>query len=476
MQTFAQKPKATQHIPSAKATKPGHAHLGQHRASSSTSHLQRTIGNQAVPRVPRTPIEATLAGLADMGSPPFGHDFSRIPIHPRAAGALQAKLSINEPGDEYEREADQVSEQVMRMEAPDIAHTAPPVIQRLGAGTHRKPIPAPLQRVCTECEEEKVHRQAAPPVAGIDGAPAPRQAEAKVDAVSGGTPLTSKQRTFFEPRFGADFSRVRIHTNRSADTAARAVGAFAFTRGNDVVFRGDQYRPHSYAGQKLLAHELTHVVQQGAAPRIRSRSGNGARPIPGSGLHMRMAYPAVQRFPGDGMTPPGDCGWGKYLILRGSVETAKAVVSTLGACSAGDSCLFLAAKIAAITAEIAARVALDTTCFRGGDSGHRQQVQDKVNMMNRCYRFFNASNCSPELIAAMAVVVARAREVIAVGAAAVAIAAVVALVVAIIALAKAIAALAAGAASATAIAGAAAAVIALLVLIKDEIAPDDSGA
>ena len=98
--------------------------------------------------------------------------------------------------------------------------------------------------------------------AGVDRGRGLHQAEAKVDAVSGGKPLTNEQRAFFEPRFGVDFSRVRIHTGRSADTAARAVGAHAFTRGSDVVFRGDQYHPNTYAGRQLLAHELTHVVQQ----------------------------------------------------------------------------------------------------------------------------------------------------------------------------------------------------------------------
>jgi hypothetical protein len=153
------------------------------------------------------------------------------------------------------------------------------------------------------------------------------------------------------------------------------------------------------------------------------------------------------------------------------------VVSTLGACSGVDDCLTLAAKIAAVTAEIAARVALDTTCFRGGDETHRGQVQEKINMMNRCYRFFSTSNCSQELIEAMAVVVELARVVIAAAAVAVAIALVYALIVAIMELAQIIAALAAAAAegaAGAAIAAAAAAVIALLILLKDELSPEDS--
>ncbi len=477
MRTFAHKQKPTQQTMSAKSSVPVRGHFGQSREVNSILHLQRTIGNQAVQRMLQTHTEGLNAGLTGTASPRFGHDFSRISINPRAAGALQKRFAINKPGDQYEQEADRISEQVMRMEAPDIARTAPPAIQRLGTGFQEELATKHLQRLCTECEEEEaLHRKTVPTGAGVGRNQVLRQAEAKVDAVSGGQPLSNEQRAFFEPRFGVDFSCVRIHADGSADAAARAVGALAFTRGSDIVFRGDQYRPHSFAGRQLLVHELTHVVQQGAAPDIQHRSANesGETHIQSSEMHMGVAGHVVQRFPGDGIVPPGDCGWATYLVLRGSVETAKAVVSTLGACSAGDNCLTLAAKIAAITAEIAARVALDTTCFRGGDTGHRQQVQDKINMMNRCYRFFSNSNCPPELIAAMAVVVERAREVIAAAAVVVAIALVVALIAAIIALAEVIAAAAAAAAEAAAVAAAAAAVIALLVLIKDELSPEDS--
>jgi len=118
----------------------------------------------------------------------------------------------------------------------------------------------------------------------------------------------------------------------------------------------------------------------------------------------------VQRLPGDGMLPPGDCDWGKYILLRAAVETAKAVVNALGRCTENDSCTVLATKIAAIAAEIAARVALDTTCFKGGDTGHRQQVQDKIMMLNRCYQFFAHSgiDCKALLAAAAAAVAAAA--------------------------------------------------------------------
>ncbi len=186
----------------------------------------------------------------------------------------------------------------------------------------------------------------------------------------------------------------------------------------------------------------------------------------------------LARFPGDGMSPPGDCGWGSYIGLRVSVESAKAVVSMLGSCAIGDSCPFLALKIAAISAEIAARVALDATCFKGGDSGHRQQVQDKVNMLNRCYGFFTRSNCPQSLVSAMEVVVAATRKVmegvVALAAAAVIVAAIAALVAAIIALVELIAAALAAAAAGAGAEAALAALAALLVVIQDSLSPADS--
>jgi hypothetical protein len=82
---------------------------------------------------------------------------------------------------------------------------------------------------------------------------------------SPGQPLDSSVRAFMSPRFGRDFSQVRVHRDAQAAESATAVGALAYTVGKDVVFGRGQYSPGSSAGQKLLAHELTHVVQQGCA-------------------------------------------------------------------------------------------------------------------------------------------------------------------------------------------------------------------
>lgn len=83
---------------------------------------------------------------------------------------------------------------------------------------------------------------------------------------SPGQPLDATTRAFFEPRFGHDFSQVRVHTDVSAATSARAVNALAYTVGRHVVFGSNQYDPVMPAGKQLLAHELTHVAQQSTVP------------------------------------------------------------------------------------------------------------------------------------------------------------------------------------------------------------------
>src|SRR5215210_3751444 len=118
MHTFVQKPKATQQITSAKSTTFGRGHFGQNSEARSILHLQRTIGNQAVQRMLQTGAEEPETDLTRPALLRFEHNFSRIPLHPPAAGAIQAKLAINEPGDSDEQEADHVAEQVMRTPEP----------------------------------------------------------------------------------------------------------------------------------------------------------------------------------------------------------------------------------------------------------------------------------------------------------------------------------------------------------------------
>lgn len=180
----------------------------------------------------------------------------------RRGPAIQTKLRISSPGDNYEREADRVAEQVLR--APDSG-----VQRRSGEEEdliQEKPIAdqiTPLVQRQTEPEEEEedeaIQTKAA---AGQMRAVTPEIGDQIESLQGGGQPLPQSARAFFEPRFGYDFSQVRLHTGPRASETAKALNAQAFTRGRDVVFGGGQYVPETAKGSKLLAHELTHVVQQ----------------------------------------------------------------------------------------------------------------------------------------------------------------------------------------------------------------------
>ena len=149
---------------------------------------------------------------------------------------LQAKLTINQPGDLYEQEADRVAAQVMRM--PDA------VGDTTGTTTGRCARQLTLQR-----KSDAAGDVAAPP-----------SVHATLRAP--GQPLDGGARAFMESRFGQDFGGVRVHTDSGAAASARAVGAQAYTVGQNVVFGEGRYAPGTTAGNTLIAHELAHVVQQ----------------------------------------------------------------------------------------------------------------------------------------------------------------------------------------------------------------------
>jgi Domain of unknown function (DUF4157) len=130
-----------------------------------------------------------------------------------------------------------------------------------------------LSRKCAACEDEQMQRSAqAPAAVGMPVAPA---AVHRV-LTQPGRPLDAVTRAFFEPRFGQDFGSVRVHDDALAAQSARAVGARAYTVGNDIAF-ADTVDTGSERGRRLIAHELTHTIQQGdgASPRLR-------RDVPGT--------------------------------------------------------------------------------------------------------------------------------------------------------------------------------------------------
>jgi hypothetical protein len=164
---------------------------------------------------------------------------------------FQPKLSINQPNDIYEQEADQMADKVMRMIDPAI-----------NRNNFFKPSNNTIQRKCQHCEEEddkKLHRKESSG-SEVQGS---NELDSYVSSLSSsGQSLPQSSRSFFEPRFGHDFSNVRIHTDSVAAKSAQSINALAYTTGNDIVFNSGQYSPETSSGQKLIAHELTHVVQQ----------------------------------------------------------------------------------------------------------------------------------------------------------------------------------------------------------------------
>lgn len=163
---------------------------------------------------------------------------------------LQTKLIVNEPGDKFEREADQIADQVMRM--PDPALQRQVDVQEEDDRLGTKPVGQ------WQAGGDVVARSEVPPI---------------VYEVlrSPGQPLDATTRPFMEHRFEYDFSDVRVHTDARAAESAQALNARAYTVGQNVVLGAGQYAPQSEGGRHLLAHELTHVVQQNGVP-LRTRA------------------------------------------------------------------------------------------------------------------------------------------------------------------------------------------------------------
>jgi hypothetical protein len=175
----------------------------------------------------------------------------------RALGRLpmQAKLTVNQPGDMYEKEADRVAAQVMRMPDPATAGSA--------GGVRRCACGGVVDETgeCPACRAKRLGLQRKGDAAG--GMQAPASVHETIGAP--GQPLDAGTRGFMEARFGHDFGGVRVHTDGKAAESTRAVGAHAYTVGQSIAFAEGRYAPGTNSGNLLLAHELAHVVQQGQA-------------------------------------------------------------------------------------------------------------------------------------------------------------------------------------------------------------------
>ncbi len=175
---------------------------------------------------------------------------------------VQAKLRINQPGDRFEQEADRVADAVVAGRPASLGVQAASGNAGAGnAGAGNAVTGGSVQRKCAECDKEEEER-VVQRMAVSTAAPSASSAAA-TSGLGGGSPLPGATRARMEAVIGADFSGVRVHAGPEAASRASALNARAFTAGRDVVFGAGEYRPGTSSGDRLLAHELTHVVQQG---------------------------------------------------------------------------------------------------------------------------------------------------------------------------------------------------------------------
>lgn len=230
------------------------------------------------------PAEVDLSRIPVTSASPFDHPERRLRL------PLRAMLEIGPVDDPWERDAEQTAERVMRMPDP-----ITPTMSRADRKLRR----------CAACEKEKEQEKEQKTLARTASSSAPALAGETAPPIvhdtlrSPGRSLDTSTRAFFEPRFGHDFSRVRVHTDVRAAESARSVRALAYTVGPNIVFASNQFSEHTSAGRRLLAHELTHTVQQGAATRAKGEMPPSATSF--------ASHPRVQRQgePGVHDTPAG---------------------------------------------------------------------------------------------------------------------------------------------------------------------------
>jgi hypothetical protein len=186
----------------------------------------------------------------------------------------RSAMRVSSPKDPAEREADHTAQKVMRMTIPDssigdIPSGSGKVFRRIQPGAKESPVQAKLQSpyinrfassgIFTQRQPANIIQRRSTENSTVDTNIATDIQNSKAS----GTPLPVGVRRFMEPRFQADFSKVRIHTGDRSAKLNRQLNAQAFTTGNQIFFGKNKFQPETGAGQELIAHELTHTIQQG---------------------------------------------------------------------------------------------------------------------------------------------------------------------------------------------------------------------
>ena len=192
---------------------------------------------------------------------------------------IQAKLKIGQPGDKYERQADAVADRVMRMSDTDTMQMQP-LEEEEEEALQTKIRMQPLEEQEEETAQPKLRMQPLEEEemmqakAKTGGGYASPEVTNRINSTKGnGRPLSSQTNQFMNKAFGANFSDVKIHTGNHATQMNQVLGARAFTHDNNIYFNDGEYKPKSTNGKRLLAHELTHTIQQ---KNILNKRGSGS--------------------------------------------------------------------------------------------------------------------------------------------------------------------------------------------------------
>ncbi len=215
----------------------------QQQPDNSASQLQRRAESP-----PPRPTLATPTGVLQL---------QRTAGNAATHRLIQAKLTVGAAHDPLEQEADRVADRVVNR-----------------SSLQRNPEEDELQAMriqrAAQDEDELMTKRGSM----LDSFDAGSDFESKLGSSGSGTSLDGKTRSQMEAGIGADFSKVRVHTGDHASSLNRSISARAFTRGSNVFFDKGQYNPGSIAGKRLIAHELTHVVQQGGAAQSTQRKAS----------------------------------------------------------------------------------------------------------------------------------------------------------------------------------------------------------
>jgi hypothetical protein len=207
----------------------------------------------------------------------------------RSRGSIQTKLAVNQPGDKHEAEADHAADRLVNGGSPagpsaSSGSPAPvqlkPIAQTLTPRIQRKEAPGQMGQLDVEGTEDKmgtighegiIQRKAADSSSDLS---APALDDQLKETKGQGTPLAPEVKSEMESGFGADFSQVKTHTGKHAADMNKSLGAKAFTNQGDIYFNQGNFDPASKDGKHLLAHELTHTIQQGASTPAAGKDQN----------------------------------------------------------------------------------------------------------------------------------------------------------------------------------------------------------